>query len=53
MNIEDIFNKKQDPLLRKGVVSGSFCTKCKAKTSVVQHPSKLCYDCWKKKQNDR
>jgi hypothetical protein len=48
MNIENIFNKKTDPLLRKGVVGGSFCVKCKTKTSAVQHSSKLCYDCWRK-----
>ncbi len=23
------------------------CKKCGAKTSIVRHPSKLCYDCWK------
>ena len=34
-------------------VSDAVCVKCGCKTSVVQHPSKLCYNCWKAKQTER
>ena len=47
------FNEAENSALNIADVSDAVCVKCGCKTSVVQHPSKLCYNCWKAKQTER